>query len=152
MDSLYSIKFVSGILYFGCPKVTVIKVIIYQVGRIWIFFLLSNTRLVQQSFEASMKQQAGCNQTCMALIPLPSSIPGISTRNLSIVSRLWYRLDHSFCLREINKSVSLEIINSFHENWWEVKCRREASNDSIIARYLIFYSKHDVCAISNLKQ
>ena len=63
------------------------------------FFLLPNTRLVQQSFEASRKQQAGCiNQTCVALTPLPSSIPGIQTHNLSIVSRLCFQLDHSFCL------------------------------------------------------
>ena len=41
------------------------------------FFLLPNKKLVYQSFEASRKfLQAGCsNQTCMALTPLPSSIP-----------------------------------------------------------------------------
>jgi hypothetical protein len=39
------------------------------------FFLLPDTRLIQQSFEASRKNQAGCiNQTCVALTPLPSSI------------------------------------------------------------------------------
>ena len=63
------------------------------------FFLLPNTRLVYQSFEASRNYQAGCiNQTCVALTPLPSSIPGIGTKDLSIVSRLLYRLDHSFHL------------------------------------------------------
>ena len=41
-----------------------------------IFFLLPDTRLIQQSFEASSKNPAGwINQTCVALKPLPSSIP-----------------------------------------------------------------------------
>ena len=63
------------------------------------FFLLPNTRLVQHSFEPYRKQQTGCiNQTSVALTPLPSSIPGFWTHDLSIVSRLCYRLDHSFRL------------------------------------------------------
>ena len=38
------------------------------------FFWLPDTQLIQQSFEATRKNQAGC-QTCVALTPLPSGIP-----------------------------------------------------------------------------
>ena len=45
-------------------------------GFLFSFFFTSNTRLVQLSFKASRKHQAGCsNQTFVASTPLPSSIP-----------------------------------------------------------------------------
>ena len=55
------------------------------------FFLLPDTRLVQQSFEASRKRnQAGCiNQTCVALTPLPSSIPVMTTGFKPTTFRSW---------------------------------------------------------------
>ena len=51
------------------------------------------------------------NQTCVALTPLPSSIPGIRTHDLSTVSHLRYQLDHSFrcCYVVEQNTTSLEV-------------------------------------------